>query len=880
MKRIVVIDSFGLFFRLYYAMMNLRSKDGKPSGMISGFASFVQRFNHHFKADYAVFALEGSGKTFRHEIYPSYKANRSKAPDELKEQIPVCIEMIEKMGFCACSFDGYEADDIIASIATKYGKDYEVRIFSGDKDLFALIENNVCMVDPKTYATLDAAACYEKYGVYPHQMKDYLSILGDSSDNVPGIKGIGERGARTLLAEFGTLENAINNAESIANNRLKNLLLEGSANVGLSASLIDLKRHLAVPEIDSFEIPQNPLLKVRDILERYDLSRVLSSISENSSKNSSGVAENSRILEFQSIMLNDENELNSVLSSINENSIIAFDTETTGLDSKSAKIVGFSFALANDENKAYYVPLNHNYLGAPKQIGKGCAKSAIERIFSACVVGHNLKYDFEIIRNNFGIKAPANYADTLILAWLDDPEKKCNMDDLALRLFNHSTIKFESVVPKDGNFGDVEVESATKYASEDAFVTLRFYEYFKGRLNENLWDIAKNVEFPFIRTLIELESSGILASYEKLSALNERISTRILELQKEIWRIAGSQFNINSPKQLGAVLFEHLGLPSGKKTKSGYSTDESVLSGLTHEIIAPLLEYRELAKLKGTYTEPFMRLAKSGERIHTHFMHTGTATGRLSSHSPNLQNIPARGALAKDVRNCFIASDGYDLISLDYSQIELRLLAHFSGDACLCTAFKNKEDIHARTAISIFGSSEGNNRAVAKSINFGLIYGMGSSRLAANLGIKPAQAKEYIEKYFASFPTIKSYLASIKSFAVANGFVSTLLGRKRLFDFASANERTKALFEREAVNSVFQGSAADIIKLAMNKIMPLLDENHKMILQIHDELIFEVKSENSSAFAQKIASIMENVVELQVPLLVNYEIAKSWGELK
>ena len=392
--------------------------------------------------------------------------------------------------------------------------------------------------------------------------------------------------------------------------------------------------------------------------------------------------------------------------------------------------------------------------------------------------------------------------------------------------------------------------------------------------------MAKNLEFPFIATLISLEKSGIKADYNALNALNEKISARLKELEAQIYKIAGQSFNINSPKQLGAVLFEHLGLKAAKKTKSGYSTDESVLSGLEHPIAAPLLEFRELAKLKGTYTEPFMRLSSSGERVYTHFLHTGTATGRLSSHSPNLQNIPARGSLARDVRNCFVAENQNMLISLDYSQIELRLLAHFSADPALIAAFKADEDIHARTAISIFGDSEPSHRAVAKSINFGLIYGMGSSRLASNLGISTKEAKEYIERYFASFSTIKAYLASIKTHAREQGRIFTLLGRQRVFDFSLAGPREQALYEREAVNSVFQGSAADIIKLAMNAIYPLLDENHKMILQIHDELIFEVAKNEAEIFAKKVANIMENVVSLNVPLKVNYAIAKSWGELK
>lgn len=901
MKKINIIDSFGLFFRLYYAMMGLRSASGKPSGMVSGLATFIEKMNRDFPCDYVIFAFEGGGATFRHEIYPQYKANRKEAPAELKEQIPVCKEMIERMGFASFAKAGYEADDVIASLVKKYSAEYEIDILSSDKDLFALISDNVRMVDSKNKIWYDSEGCYAKYGVYPQQIRDYLAIVGDASDNVPGIKGLGERGARAILEQFDSLENAIANAGQIANTRAKNQLIAGAKDSELSKKLITLYADIeGLPELENCLLPSNPFEKIMDILKEYSLNRILSKLPQNgelfdesfnnfapSEQKVVQKAEQNKqaskgVLDFESVLVLDENELDSLTQNLSQDSVVALDTETTGLDVSSARIVGFSFCVLGGEQRAYYVPLAHNYLGAPAQVSKSTAKRVLERIYKAQVVGHNLKYDFEILRNNFGLELPKNYADTMILAWLVNPAQKCSMDELASRLFGYETVKFESLVNvrKGQIFGDVDVQSASKYASEDAFITLEFYKHFKQVLSPELWAVAQSLEFPFIATLISLEKSGIKADYNALNALNEKISARLRELEAQIYSIAGQSFNINSPKQLGAVLFEHLGLKGGKKTKSGYSTDESVLSSLEHPIAEPLLEFRELAKLKGTYTEPFMRLSSSRQRVYTHFLHTGTATGRLSSHSPNLQNIPARGSLARDVRNCFVAEHRYSLISLDYSQIELRLLAHFSGDPALVGAFRADEDIHARTAISIFGDSEPAHRAVAKSINFGLIYGMGSSRLAGNLGISTKEAKEYIERYFASFATIKAYLESIKAQARQNSRIFTLLGRQRVFDFGAAGPREQALYEREAVNSVFQGSAADIIKLAMNAIYPLLDERHKMILQIHDELIFEVDESEAENFAKKVASIMENVLSLNVPLKVNYAIAKSWGELK
>ena len=878
MKTLTIIDTFGFFFRLYYAMSGLKNREGKPSGMISGFANFISSLKDEYQSDYLIFALDSKGKTLRHEILGEYKANRSEPPAQLKEQLPVCIDMIEKMGLYSLSREGYEADDIIAS-AVKICKDKDifVRIVTHDKDLYQLIEDGkVSIYSPQSKIDHDSASCFEKYGVYPAQVRDFLAIAGDSSDNIPGVKGIGAVGAKKLLAEYGSLEGIYENLALIRNERTKNMLAAARDEAFLSKKLATLfDDAITSLDLEQSKFPeQNPLINISEILKEYDLNRLLKSLQKE---------ENAEFkLGFRANLLLDEASIEKLLSSVTPETIVAFDTETTGVDSKSAKIVGFSFCF-NDED-AYYVPVAHNYLGAPKQIDLKFATWAVGQIYKGCVIGQNLKYDFEIVKNNLGLNPPANFKDTMILAWLNDPNSSVGMDALAKRLYDYDTIKFEDVVKKGQTFGDVPLENAAKYASEDAWITLKFYKTFQNTLDKNLLALADTHEFPFILTLFDMEQNGIKINEAKMQKLILENDTKLKALTSEIYELSGENFNINSVKQLGVILFEHLKLPTKKKTKTGYSTDESVLAELTdaHPVIEKILSYRELYKLQSTYCEPLLALAKKdeGSRIYTSFLQTGTSTGRLSSKNPNLQNIPARGSLAKDVRECFEAREGYSFVGLDYSQIELRLLAHFSRDPALLEAFKNDEDIHARTAISIFGSSDGQNRAVAKSINFGLIYGMGSSKLANQVNITRAEAKEYIERYFKAFATIKDFLESIKISAKNDGFVQTLLGRKRYFDFKSATPMQIAMFEREAVNTVFQGSAADLVKMAMVKVRANLDEKASMLLQIHDELIFEVKDEFAQEFGRATQKTMEEIYTLNVPLKTSLNIAKNWGELK
>lgn len=873
MKTLTIIDTFGFFFRLYYAMSSLRTRDGKPSGMVHGFANFIDSLKGEFESDYIIFALDSKGKTFRSEIDPNYKMNRQTPPDGLLAQLPVCIQMIKDMGLCAVEKDGYEADDIIASVVKNYKDEFEIRIVTHDKDLYQLISKNVSIYSAAKKELYDRDGCFEKYGVYPEQIRDFLAMVGDSADNIPGVKGIGEKGAKKLLDKFGNLEQIYANLDKISNARTKNMLIDGKESAIISKKLATLYDGLEIPDLQNAKFPtSNPLLKITDTLKEYSLNRLLASINTKLVKKDD---------EFKSVLINDEKKLMEILSNIKSDTLVVFDTETTSIDSKNAKIVGFSFCF--DEKVSYYVPINHNFLGVGKQISQNVAKKALEQIYKGFVVGHNLKYDFRIIRNNFDLNPPKNYADTMILAWLMEPGSSVGMDNLAMKLFTYKTIKFEDVVKKGENFSNVNFENATKYAAEDVYITFRFYKAFLNLLDKPLQDIAKNLEFPFIKILLDMEEEGILMDISKLKEMILELDTNLKILTNEIYKLSDERFNINSTQQLGTVLFERLNLPTKKKTKTGYSTDESVLNSLidTHPVVAKILEYRELYKLQSTYTEPLLNHALKDDknRVYTNFLHTGTATGRLSSKNPNLQNIPARGKLAKQMRDCFISKNGYSLVSLDYSQIELRLLAHFSKDKALVEAFKNQEDIHTRTAISIFGTSDNQKRAIAKSINFGLIYGMGANKLSGELNITKNEAKDYIQRYFKAFVTIKDFLESLKLEAKEKGFTSTLAGRRRYFDFVNANPRELAMYEREAVNTKFQGSAADIIKMAMIKIEPFLNDNSKMLLQIHDELIFEVRDDYIDEFGKNIKNIMENIYTLNVPLVTSLSVAKSWGEL-
>jgi DNA polymerase-1 len=904
-KTLTIIDTFGFLFRSYFALPPLKSKTGFPTGMLTGFMNFVSSIGRDFQTDYLVFALDSKGDTFRNEIYSEYKAHRPDAPEDLKVQLPVAIEFIEKMGFVTASKVGYEADDIIASLAhDAKDKNLNVRIVSHDKDLYQLIKDDVYMFDPMKKKIISDEDCFTKYGVYPRQFTDYQSLLGDSADNVPGVKGVGAKTAMALIQQFDTLDGIYKNIENIEKPRWQKLLNEGKEMAYISKQLVSLHNDAHciddIGDLEKLELPkENPILKIANLLIDYDMNRIIDKVHKEGLNYKTEIPKDydatkiiekkEEKLECEYILLNDESKLLEVVNNIPRGSIVAFDTETTSLEAKNATIVGFSFCY--EDSKAYYAPIGHFYLGVPEQISKDVAKKAIETLNKHRLVLQNFKYDMQVVKNNFDLDLKL-FADTMIMAWLLDSDKQVGMDKLADRLLNgYKTIAYKDTVKKGEDFSNVSLEDACSYAAEDAFITLKLYnkilEEFKDRDEEYLMQIGKRIEFPFIEVLNSMENRGVKLDVEFLEKLKIKSKDHLNDLTSNIYKSAGEEFNINSPKQLGIVLFDNLKLTAPKKTKTGYSTNEQVLQKLKeeHEVIPKILEYREAFKLHSTYIEPLLDLGleNSENKVFTSFIQTGTATGRLSSKNPNLQNIPVRSEAGRQIREAFVARDGYKLVGIDYSQIELRLLAHYSKDPALVEAFVEDKDIHLQTAIKIFGEDEAQNkRNIAKSINFGLLYGMGSRKLGEQLGIPAKEAKQYIDSYFESFNTVKDYLQTIQDDAMQNSYVKTLLGRKRRFDFENANGMMKATYQRESVNTVFQGSAADLIKLSMNKIEQKFKNNDdiKMLLQIHDELIFEIKEEKVNKEVEKLVEIMENIYKLDVPLKVSVSIGNNWAELK
>lgn len=894
---LTLIDTFGFFFRSYFAMPKLTSKDGHPTGLLTGFLNFINTIQKDDGVNFVIFCLEGRGEAFREKIYPDYKGNRPSAPDDFKLQLPIAIDWLEKMGYHTMSMDGYEADDIIASYAKSAVRDgYSVRIVSHDKDLYQLINDRVTIWDPSKKRSVGEAECIEKFGVAPADFVEFQALIGDSVDNVPGVKGIGPKTAEKLINEYKNIETLYKNIEKITGST-KDKLQEGKNSAFVSRELVTLVDNLPIDIVlEHYKKPSgSPFEKIRNEMLNYGIKHLISKqtmpqaeVTTDITTNSSSYSSES--FHFEPVLLDSKEKMFEAINKIPIEAVVAFDTETTGLDTKSAKLVGFSFSY--EAPRCFYVPVAHNYLGVTAQVCLEDALQGIKEIFRRKITGHNLKFDLSLIYKIGNIQPFKPHCDTMILAWLINPERAVGLDSLADEYFEHNMIKFSSTVKKSEDFSSVDIESACRYAAEDAAMSLALYNALRSKLQsiscEHFLKILDDVELDFINTLIKIEQTGVKVDTEFLKLLGIKTAAKIDAITKDIYKLSECEFNLNSTQQLASVLFENLKLPTGKKTKTGYSTDEMTLSKIvdSHDIVPMILEYRELYKLKSTYIEPLIKYAQSDKnsRVFTSFMQTGTATGRLSSKNPNLQNIPTATDVGRQIRYSFVADDNKVLLGLDYSQIELRLLAHFSQDPTLVAAFKQDCDIHLETAKKIFGEgSAKSNRDKAKTINFGLLYGMGSVKLSDTLKIDKKEAKQLIEEYFAGFPTVKEYMENIKMCAKNSGYSQTLIGRRRFFNLKNANPKDEAMYLREAVNTVFQGSAADLIKMSMNKIHQLIKEeqlNATMILQIHDELIFEVDEAEAVSLGERFREIMETIYPLNIPLKTSLNIAKKWGELK
>ncbi|GAA9842246.1 DNA polymerase I [Helicobacter pylori] len=882
---LALIDTFAYLFRSYYMSAKnkpLTNDKGFPTGLLTGLVGMVKKFYKDKKnMPFIVFALESQTKTKRSEKLGEYKQNRKDAPKEMLLQIPIALEWLQKMGFTCVEVSGFEADDVIASLATL--SPYKTRIYSKDKDFNQLLSDKIALFDGKTEFL--AKDCVEKYGILPSQFTDYQGIVGDSSDNYKGVKGIGSKNAKELLQRLGSLEKIYENldlAKNLLSPKMYQALIQDKGSAFLSKELATLERG-CIKEFDfsSCAFPsENPLLKIKDELKEYGFISTLRDL-ENSP--TPLILDNTPLLDntpasdntpkkSRMIVLENTAPLSAFLEKLEKTNARIFMRLV--LD-KEKKVLALAFLL---QDQGYFLPLEEA-LFSP--FSSEFLQNAFSQMLQhACIIGHDLKPLLSFLKAKYQVPLEnIRIQDTQILAFLKNPEKvgfdEVLKEYLKEELIPHEKIKDFKTKSKAGKLEQLDMElNALK----------RLCEYFeKGGLEENLLALAREVETPFVKVLMGMEFQGFKIDAPYFKRLEQEFKNELHVLERQILELIGANFNLNSPKQLSEVLYEKLELPQNKSR----STDEKSLLKILdkHPSIALILEYRELNKLFNTYTTPLLRLKDKDDKIHTTFIQTGTATGRLSSHSPNLQNIPVRSPKGLLIRKGFIASSKeYCLLGVDYSQIELRLLAHFSQDKDLIDAFLKGRDIHLETSKALFGEDLAKEkRSIAKSINFGLVYGMGSKKLSETLNIPLNEAKSYIEAYFKRFPSIKDYLNRMKEEILKTSKAFTLLRRYRVFDFTGANDYIKGNYLREGVNAIFQGSVSDLLKLGMLKVNERFKNNPsvRLLLQVHDELIFEIEEKNALELQQEIQRILnDEVYPLRVPLETSAFVANRWNELK
>lgn len=908
---LILVDGSSYLYRAFFASQqaDLRTSTGLPSGAVRVMANMMRSLRKQYPDCHVAVVFDAKGKTFRDDIYPEYKANRASMPDDLRSQVAPIHQMIKAMGFPFLMVEGVEADDVIGTLARQATeKQLPVLISTGDKDMAQLVSDHVTLIDTMKDVKTDREGVIEKFGVPPELIIDYLALMGDKVDNIPGMTGVGEKTALALLQGIGSIDEIAANLDKVAalgfrgSKAFAEKFREQEEQVRLSYVLATIKTDVeleqSLEELELGPIDREALLAVYREYELRNLIKELESGGEESGAESDeeGAAPAAAIeTDYRCIL--DEAEFDEWLARLQAAPLFAFDTETTSLDYMEARIVGVSFAI--EPGKAAYVPFGHDYLGAPVQLTEAVVLGKLKPLLedpARLKVGQNLKYDRNVLLNH-GIELQGIAYDTMLESYvLNSTASRHDMDSLARRYLNVETISFEDIAGKGVKqltFNQIELEQAAPYAAEDADITLRLHQALWGKLaaEPGLAKVFSEIELPLLPVLARMERLGTTIEPKLLHQQSQEIEVRLAELEKQAHELAGQEFNLSSPKQLGEILFTKLGLPIIKKTPKGApSTAEEVLAELaeTYELPRLLMEHRGLAKLKSTYTDklPLMIKPQTG-RVHTSYHQAVAATGRLSSTDPNLQNIPVRNEQGRRIRQAFIPCAGYKLVAADYSQIELRIMAHLSGDKGLLTAFAEGKDIHKATAAEVFGveldAVTSDMRRSAKAINFGLIYGMSAFGLAKQLGIGRAEAQKYMDLYFERYPGVLEYMERTRQQAEAQGYVETLFGRRLyLPDIKSRNAGLRKAAERAAINAPMQGTAADIIKRAMINvdgwIRGIEDQSIRMLMQVHDELVFEIREEKLEEYIAIIKEKMSAAAELHVPLVVEAGTGDNWDQ--
>ena len=889
-KSLYLIDGSSYIFRAYYGIRQfLSTSKGFPTNALYGFINMLQKVVKDEKPDYLVVTFDSKEKTFRHEMYADYKANREAPPEDLAKQFPYFEPLVQAFNIHSVRVPGYEADDIMGTLAKKGAEEgLQVVIVSGDKDMMQLIGPDIRMLDTMKNKWFDIEGVEEKFGVPPDQVIEVMGLMGDYSDQIPGVKGVGPKTATELIRKFGSIEELYERIDDVDKQKLREKLVQDKEMALLSRQLVTINTSMELEfNLEDLKLKPSNNTELKKLFSEFEFSSLLGELEDNSDPVVSSPAIASK---YETLLTKADFE--RWLKQLKKSKIFALDLETTSLHPVRARMVGISFSC--EEGAACYIPLAHRYLGVPDQLALDWVIKKLKPLLEdpkIKKVGQNIKYDLIVLKNE-GINLQGIVFDTMLASYILNPSgRRHNMDALAQDYLDHTTIKYKDVVgtaSKEIGFDEVDVELATQYAAEDADITWRLYEKLSSILKGDDLQLFQELELPLLEVLAEMEIHGMKLDQKHLQNLSTIIEKKIEVHTKKIHSIAGEEFNINSPKQLSVILFEKLGLPVIKKTKSGYSTDVTVLEQLAaeHDLPEVVLAYRQLGKLKSTYVDALQDeiFSKTG-RVHTSFNQTVAATGRLSSSNPNLQNIPIRTEMGREIRKAIIAEGNNHLLSADYSQVELRILAHLSGDEALIEAFQMGEDIHTRTACEIFGTSpdrlDAESRRMAKAVNFGIVYGLSAFGLSRQLKIYPKEAKKFIDQYFALYKKVKVYMEKTVAEAKEVGYTQTMMNRKRyLPDLKSQNRQLREAAGRVAINSPVQGSAADLIKLAMIRLAQKIRKKKlksRMILQVHDELVFECPEEEEQEMRALVKKEMEGVVALKVPLVVDMGWGKNWN---